>query len=355
MLKLFTGIDPIQDTVSMDVDWLNIKPIMESNVFKIRSYYLEGIKYLPNSHFLARLMDHVRLPDSYLPESILDIASMQVSETARLLGVGSNYTRASVGKGYLYQGTKEIYFLDDSYVNPYSLPNWKEIPSVEFIYHSKTSLKGFLPLGQADGDHDDFIVLKVHTGLLNLQWKYFLEEFKNSDVGTSVNHFLIRVILPGLLPSYFDGVFCNRLFHLDRDIRLLKDSGGTPFPTNIPEERVDKLLLRTIKKIKNSPMPYRQMLKHIPAWKENSYLGLQLPQMFLTRQNHWLVYLTRINHMKLLITIGGTRAKSRNLTLLGQLKREIEVLTKGNHFSQVTDLTIRNYLINISKEVYSLI
>jgi len=340
MYQLFTKQFDSANSVIKPGGFDYLQRTYQREILNINDYYNNRVYAIKSNHLLCRLLQSANVPHQYEIDRFMEAAYARSPYISKHFKFTSDINYGIFHQGIFYgDGVDELIIYDESYFNPYeAIINWKNIQAVKVLEHPVSSLGLLIPNGKRNTTSTGLAVISIDIPLLLIQYRGFCsQQFlkvdyeENADSLLAVTHFLHMYVLPNMLYSHIELVIRNRLMNLfygaPMDVSLAKH----PFPVINYDDKLDKCLLTIIKHIKDTNMQYFSMLKNIPSiFVRDCQAALQMPDMAKTRQVWWALLLTRLNTMKFLLDIGGSKGISNNKSFINKLQIDIKRLLDEN-------------------------
>lgn len=309
----------------------------QREVEKVIEYFHTRVFATSSNHILCRLLTTGMVPASYDIDRLAEVASVRSPYVAKGFNFTSPINRGGrQHKAFYGNNFSEFVLSTESYFNPFTtLDDWKNITAVKVLYNPLSDLQLLLPQGEDIFIGNGVSVIQVDIPLLLFQYRGFQQQQalniqKGSEQRLGIAHFVHMYVLPNMLKTQLDWALMNRVM----DIHYGKPHTGTlkklPFPIVDYGSKIDDMAEQVLKKIGNSRMWYSHMLQNIPSfYAANMQEFLQVPEMAVTRQVWWLLFMSRYKVMKFLIDVGGKDGVRSNRAYIGRLQLDLKVLLNG--------------------------
>lgn len=338
MYALFTQTQSPVGGVSKPAQFEWLQRCYLSEIEKIKQYYNTRVFSLPNQHILVRALTTAIVPQQYDIDRYVEVALSRSPYVCKHFKFTSEINAGTPHSNCFYGGVVEEYVLaHEGYINPFQeSPIWDDVPAVSVLQHPVSDLSLSLPTGSAYGNMAGTSVVTLDLPRLLLQYRTFCkEQAKKIDQGSEQtlgpSHFIHQKILPQLLETHLDYVWMNRLMNRFYGAPNSLPYKKLPFAVLAYESKMDELADQVLKQITDSKSWYTHTLQSIPSfYKKDMLESLQMPDLALTGQVWWLVFLTRLPVMKFLLDVGGPNGIRSNRGYVNQLQIALKrLLSQG--------------------------
>lgn len=358
MQNLFNIQTTISAGTSVDPNWKYIRSGLKRNISQTVSYYRARNFSVRNSHILVKLLESANVSIFSNIENFYNNAQNESLRLASIFNLTSSVSKGTTFNGEFFgQGSKEIIIVSDYYQNPYDLQaNWKDIKAIKFLDHFKSDTSLLLANGKSYSDETGYCVLDLNLPALLVQYRCWLKEQKEIfDSGlppypTTV--FIYKYVLPNMLDSQLDIVVFNRLINL-----------ATGAPMGIPKyrhafnlidfnDKLDKALRFTLKRISNNDKDFHSTLREIPLIdKNNLLLASRLSPNAPTRQITWAELIARLKTIYFVFNININNGQKTSGSEINYIKLYLDRFENGNGLESIPD---RRLVEDIESEILRL-
>lgn len=296
-------------------------------------YFRERHFYLPNQHFLVRLVKLLTPNLDYDIETQARVWEQKIPTLIRELELTSSLTYGKFRQGVIYgERVPHLILAHSTYFNIYfeKIP-WQNHVPVKVLRHPFSDFNIGLLDGRDISSGEGLAVIAINPLLLAFQYRSFLVEqrlINNGDYNEDPALFISRYVLPNLLLSHFDLVLFNRSLSLFDQTPSTESIKPPPFPWIDYSKQIDEKLSKLLMVISRTPLFYDTILRLLPGVSSNHLKqGLWMPNIVPTRQVEWALILTRLNVMDFLIRLNGEKGVRKNkhdITQLQWLLRRVE-------------------------------
>lgn len=300
--------------IPSDVNY--IRRVYHFNINNIKNYYETRNFSIKNTFILSRLIEH--LPPMLNYDSYRYIE--YIRDKAKYLGKHFKFT-SEIEEGIVHPGyffgndNEEIIFSLDEYFNPnFAEKNWKDINCIKIYKHEKNDLNMLLPINKTDGSKQGLCVIGVNIPLLALKYREFIrEQLINSSKGEvtlNKNHFMFKYVLNLTTANSLDNVLMNRIMDKFYGREIIEPRFKHPFKLFYPDVQVRRYIDNTLDIITSKNLDFINILHNIQLIdKNNASELLMLPDMSMTKQVKWSLFLTRLDSCLFLFDV----AKNKHL------------------------------------------
>lgn len=306
---------------------------------KIQQYYRSRTFWVKNQHLLCRILETGTPPVSYELDKYMLACSARSPYIARNFQMTSEASYGKFHEGVFYgPGSAELFLSIEDYYNYEELAkDWQNIVAVKVLEHPMTDLGMAIPVGQRIGEETGLAVFSVDLPLLYLQYRMFIleqmAEFEKTGTMLGKGHFVMKYVLPNMVPSQLDVAIRNRFMNLHYKLPMGECLKRHPFALSDYTSKVDDALYGVLNRVQDSKSLYQIDMVHIPAVSsKDGYEAAMIPDMVDTAQCQWARYLTRLPLMKFLIDLGGKEGMQANGTTLRQVVKYTRRLLNDGTF-----------------------
>lgn len=338
MYALFTQTQSPVGSVSKPAQFEWLQRSYLSEIEKIKQYYNTRVYTLPNQHALVRALTTAIVPLQYDIDRYVEVASVRSPYVCKNFKFTSEINAGTYHSNVFYGGVVEEYILaTEGYINPFQESSiWDDVPAVTVLQHPVSDLSLSLPTGSTYGNMSGTSVVTLDLPRLLMQYRSFmLEQNRRVNDGSEQilgpAHFIHQKVLPQLLETHLDYTWMNRLMNRFYGAPNSLAYKKLPFPVLDYESKLDDLADQVLKQITDSKSWYTHTLQSIPSfYKKDMLEALQMPDLALTGQVWWLVFLTRLPVMKFLLDVGGPNGIRSNRGYVNQLQVALKrLLSQG--------------------------
>lgn len=334
MFKIF---NKLQTTVRGTVQFPRYNVYREGqrrNVDRVCRYYSDHTFAVPNSHLLVRLIDAIPIPLGLPVEKYVAYVDDLAYELASSLRITNPY---QVGRAtatpWFYGGACTEYplalnapmGLEARRIAPQFLRNPAWAP-VRVLRHPRNDY-AVLPLDGRDTGAQGIVVYQIDIPLLALGWREFALEQAKRPAGEreGSTHFVARYVLPRMLYSHVDVSFFNRVYS---ELVQPGNVGGNlaqgVVAVTDQVRRLDELIAEVNQHLDGRKMSFAEISATIPAICETNILDiLRFPDVPLTRQVRWLLFLAQFPMANLLQEYNRRQGGNYNRSEYNQMLRDV--------------------------------
>jgi len=311
--NIFEKIDEIESGTILDPRFRLIRDTYKYNLSKIKNYYHDRDILVNNNHFLVRLLNDSSIPLSYDIDKYMDIAYTRSPFIAKLYNLTSDRSYGILHDGIFYNGCKEIILYVEDYVDINDLDNWTELEPVKVHKHPISDLSLTLPSSKNYYFFNELSTISINIPLLLGMYRmYQLDSLYKYQTTGSGAKFISKYVIPNMLTSQTNIACVNRLESLFTGKPFTKPNYKHALSMSNYEDKIDYVYKDFLKHFKNKNISYSRVLKNIPTITTNAEETLLLPDITPTRQAWWSLVITRLEEIKFLIDLGGSKGKRRN-------------------------------------------
>lgn len=338
MLNLFESVSHIESgrVALPGIDYF--KRTYNRELERVKQYYMDGIRAVPNDHLLCRLLITGTIPSKYDLDRYVELSIIRAPELIRYFKLTSEVSYGLVRPSEFYgEGMDEIIIAYDDYFDIESnYRDWKNINAVRVLEHPISDLNMHLPNGEQQTQESGLIVLGINIPLLQLQYRAFKEEqYKNfiqyEIEPLNVANFVYMYVLPNMLSDQLDGAILNRMIKLHYGDPMGVSLRRHPFNVTDYSANLDRSIVKFLGSIGEKRKLYEWYLKNLPALiVKDQELAQQVPDLTPTRQVWWAIIISRLKVINFLIDLGGEEGLKSNGTYIGQLKIDFRRLVRDS-------------------------
>ena len=358
MQNLFNIDTAIKAGTSVDPNWKYIRSGLKRNIFQLTSYYRSRNFSVKNSHILVRLLESARVSIFSNIENFYNTAQSESLRLASIFNLTSSVSKGSTFNGMFFgEGSKEIIIVSDEYQNPNELQaNWKDIRALRFLDHCKSDTSLLLANGRAYSSEEGYCVLDLNLPALLVQYRCWLKEQKEVlDSGQTpypTTVFIYKYVLPNLLHSQLDVVIFNRLINLATGAPMGEPKFRHAINLIDYNEKIDKALRFTLKRISNNDKDFHSTLREIPLIdKDNLLLASRLSPNAPTRQITWAELIARLKTIYFVFNINMNNGQKTSGSEINYIKLYLDRFENGNGLETIPD---RRLVEDIETEILRL-
>jgi len=340
MYSLFTVIPELHHGKQIPPVFDVIRSMYVSNIDNIVNYYQNSTFTAKSNHILAKILNDASIPLDYDLEKYISIAYNRSPYIAKLHKLTSDITKGEIVMNNFYSNSKEILLYVESYIDFDTINDWRKLRPVNVLKHPYNDLDLSIPDGNNTVTYDELSVITIDIPLLLMMYRSFLLErsISGEDVTVSIPQFIGRYVLPNMLYSQTDIAIVNRCMAFFYGKPLTHINRKHPLAISDYSYKLDKVLKKIIKQLKNKNIYYSAALKNIPAITSiDAYSSLTMPDIAPTRQVWWALFISRIDVMLFLLELCGAKGRRRNSDLLSNLSVDIKRLINENVYGAMLD------------------
>lgn len=281
---------------------------------------------VPSDHLLVRILQTLNL--SF--DGNLDIYKGRVEQRAQqftgVMGLSSGYYKGRLhtpgvfyGKGY----HEAILAIDEEW--DLNSP-WEEWEPVRVLSHPRSDLGIETLDGESNADETGYAVIAVNIPMLACQYQLWLrsdqsgtEEFRRNS-----QQFVMMYPLTNALRSHLDIAVFNRLCRRWYNQPVGKSYRRLPIQVSDLTQKFDAVLRQVQDRIAKQAYGFDDILKVVPgAYRDWSLSAHRLPEMFISTQCLWALYLARLNVIGFLVNLCRMTNNQRNIAEFNRIKRSL--------------------------------
>lgn len=306
---------------------------LQQNLDTVVSYYRRSPRYIPSSHILVQIIEHLNISLhqdlAIYRDKVTDISD----DIARSLRITSPVQAGVVkpsGEFYGKSSTEVLISMDTQFSLTSVRDDWENLQPVRWLRHPKTDLNMEPPLGKNHNEEPGLSVLTIDIPMLACQYRQWAlsEHSTVGDVRKSIMSFVVNYPLTNSLYSQLDVAVMNRFTH-----RL----EGAPTPT-VPDQHpfhlgdysglVDDAIDKVIVAISRRTLRFDVLLDNlVPITQESFRDVIELPRVPTTRQITWALVLARLPVIELMgfyKAITGSQIDRADMQIVLRSIREAE-------------------------------
>lgn len=347
MYKIFREINVPSAGIIKPPGFDVISRVYREQISRIVEYYNINSKMLDNKHILIRILN-IATPDISLPiEDFVRLVYSRVNNLARHFKLTNEGSYGELHKDVFYRGYNILLHREDS-INIGKLVNkWKNGVPVIVHKHPISSLQFLLPdVYRYPTIEEGLSVVSIDIAKMMIMYREYLRDQLRLPEGIrgGANQFVSRYVLPNMLYTHSNICIYNRLSNLHySETNVNKEYSKHPMLVVDYSNKVDSVLSYLLRYMDNRGMYYSDIVKTIPHIYDLE--TLMMPDIGITRQSWWMLYLSRIYEMKTIIDIGNERGRAMNGSLISDMKIDISRLLNDNVYSRLSnDISYPIYL-----------
>lgn len=347
MQKLFNSYFGPRTGISIDPNWRYAKSGLQRNISQAVLYYRSRNFSVKSNHILASLLTSSETTINGNVETFYNQIQNRSLRLASIFELTSSVSFGKVFDGVFFgKGSKEIIIATDDYINPLELEaNWQDVESVKFLDHPKSDTSLLLANGKAYSEETGYSVISVNIPALLVQYRCWLKEQKIlADLGESTYSpatFVHKYILPNLLNSQLDVAIFNRVNNLVKGAPMGKPNFRHAFQLIDYDDRLDKVLVQSLKQVKNKDVDFFNTMRQIPLVSVENLLELSiLPSNAPTYQLVWAELIARIKLISFLVDANPSAGQKQSQQYLNQIKKIFDHMDQNNGMQRVSDKSL---------------
>lgn len=350
MYQIFTDSAP-EGNISHPPIFDLIKRTYQKETNKVMNYFHDSNFYIKSNHILCRLIETASIPMDYEIDRYISVAITRAPYLANYFNFTNPLKSGKIHNGIFYgEDNLEIIISNNEYFNPFAvINNWKDIQAIKVIEHNKTDLGLQIANGNLNSTDKGLSVFVIDIPLLLFQYRCFLYDQYTNMTKLDIPHFVVKYVIPNMLPSHLDIVVINRLINLFRVAPMGETLNKLPFYISDYSNMIDKALKTTIEKLSNRHILYNNSLSNIPSiFNTSAKESLTMPNITPTRQVWWALLLSRLRFIRFLIELGGDEGLRTNRGLINQIKIYIDRINKQEILKSMFS---KDMLYNINDDI----
>lgn len=343
-------------SIPRDLDYL--RSTYEFNKTLIMDYYLNRNFAVKNTHILSRLVELLPLMLDTDVYDFLPVSEDRVEYLSRELEITSGINKGIVHPPHFFgNGGNDILINDERWRSPSKLESeWETYSCLTTLTHERNDLNLLLPTGLNDGCKSGLGSVAIDVVALNIKYREFIkEQMSNLESGYSgsilgKNHFIIKYVLPGIMESYIDHVFMNRLMDKFYGNDIITPKHKHKVILRQAETQVDRFVDNILDTITNKDIDFVNIMNNIPLmFSPNASILLSFEHMPNTRQSNWFFLISRLKHMCFLYDVSKNVGRSKNFIvdwkrLVTRLENDKAII---NGFTYSVQKEINGYIAKI--------
>lgn len=329
MFHLFTEEQTIAYGVALQPETEYIKRSYLRELLHIEDYYHNRSYAVKSNHLLNQLLIHTTAPYEYTLDRFVEVVRTRAPYVAKAFKLTSELDSGMMHDGVFYgPGSPEFIFYEDTYFDPYLVAkHWKNAVAVRPLWHQRSDMKLLFPNGREVTDEKGLSAVSINLPMLVLQHRCFvMEQMLKPDDGARLTtaHFVHKYVLPNLLYQSTDLSVLNRCMRLYYNRPTGHPTFKHAFRIADLTDKLDRVLLKLMNGLSNTSTPYAAVIETIPAVSQpNALTALRLPDFAPTRHIRWSTLVARLQVMKFIIDLGGSKGIARNRGEINALQRVV--------------------------------
>ena len=310
--------------IPSDVNYLRRLYIFNKD--QIEKYYQDRNFAVKNTHILSRILEHFPTYINYDTYRYIDYSLDKVKYLAKHFKFTSDMEKGTVHAGNFFgNDNEEIILASYELFNVSELVNnWKKAKTVYTLMHHRNDTKLLLPLGTDDQSKSGICSLMINVPKLALQYREFIkQQSASSEVDGLVlnkNHFVIKYVISNMLDDVIDHMFLNRIMDSFYKNEIVTPKFKHRFKIFEPKIQIDRYVEQTLDTITNKSLDFMNILHNIHLmFRINAAELLTLPDVSLTMQVKWAMFISRLPYMIFLFDVA--KNKSMNKHYINDWKR----------------------------------
>lgn len=344
-------------TQQRDVDYIRRHYVFNRDA--IDSYYKSRNFAVKNTNIISRLIEHFPVHLNLDPYSYLETVDRKLTYLAKHFKFTNEADKGMLHPPYFFgnDGSEIIFSGYESFDVYAFMRNWKTESCVSVIAHPRNDTHILLPLGTDDGNQGGLSAVYLDVPKLAIQYREFIREQDmkrtEDEMILNKNHFVIKYILPGMMPDVIDHTLLNRVIDKFYGVEYKEPDKKYPFRIFQPDTQLERYVDETLKLITSKPMTFIEMLRHIKlVFREDASDLLTVPDFFGTRQVKPAITASRLEHMVFLLD--ACKSKTENRGFINDWKKYSEKLLRDrgltNFFDYTTEQSLMEKLNRINNE-----
>ena len=304
--------------------------------------------YLHPDHILIRLL---YVLNEYISE---EMDTYRVIEDCLVricsgLRITSNYNSGEIHKHSFY--TDNCAIIATTFTDDITDISWELLRPVRCLNHPNTSLELHIPpTNKNDFNSFGVAVVGIDIPMLGYQFKCWnrINSFKPEVERESLAIYIVKIILPNMIPEQFDIAMRNRLPYICNGIIPPKSERERSFVVSY-EDSLDNMIGTIIKTINRTRESYKRGLMSIPFVFGENYLDA-VPREInsLSTYSYWVVLLTYIDWVYPLCFI--IESEQKNITDISKILVRVErFINSTNCLRYMPDNIKRDFDIKYNK------
>lgn len=333
MLTIFLRKEDSRNfTIKKYSEFLLIQRRYKEQIKYILDYYHRRERRVNNLNIFSRLIKHL-LPATTELLSYYEIVNTTAPYLSKQFGLVSSINLGKIYKNILYSNSsKEIFTVTSNLSDPFSiLRSWRYYSPVKILYTEETDLDFHLLDKSKEKNNNSYTVYDIDlTGMMMMYYQWRIERIY-ADLDPDPNYFVINYLIPNMIPEMVDHIIFNRFMNIYYNKPLPAHNNPHPFNVLDFTKKLDKILTNVVRDVDNKGVYISQMLKSIPTiYKKDMKETLFINNPYYNRQTEWLIWLSRLKHMRFILDILGQRGMSRNLFEVNNFITEIRYVESNS-------------------------
>lgn len=343
MYNLFNLAGPANTPAVISGEWPTLKRNLRRNVGTVVSYYRKAPQGVPAQHYLVRLLHNLGIPMGLNATRYAEHADAVCYRLANMMQMFTPYQYGKTLNGEFYgKGVTEIIIGHDSIFNVEEAErNWENLTPIRVLHHPVNNLDMALPAGYNLSGSHGFAVIAIDIPKLAFQYRcWWLRDrlrAASSDANPmTTQQFVHMYVLPNMLFSQTDYVLFNRAHALATGYPLQPKLFRHPFMLPDYSKQVDGFLNKQIGYATKTDRNFRALLRFFPAlYVDNFDKVLEVPEMPMTMQVEWAMWLARVYGADFLATLSKKGGMITNPQEYNAMRIMLRKLQSNNMFERV--------------------
>lgn len=337
MYKIFKRVDNPSTGIIRPPGFDMVSRVYREQISRIVDYYSISSKMLDNKHILIRMLN-LATPDVRLPlEDYVRIVYSRASNIARHFRLTDEGSYGELHKDVFYRGNNVLLHREDTLNVTKIISKWRTSIPVLVHKHPVSSLQFLLPdVYRYPTVEEGLSVVSIDISKMLIMYREYLRDQLRLPEGTrgGANQFVSRYVLPNMLYTHSNVCIYNRLSNLlySRE-NVNREVSKHPMLVVDYSNKVDNTLSYLLKYMRNRGMYYTDIVKTIPTIYNLD--TLLMPDIGITRQSWWMLYLSRVDEINTIIDIGDERGIAMNGNLISSMKTDISRLLNDNVYKKL--------------------
>lgn len=349
--------------IAKDTEFEFIKRKYQSDIQRLIKYYGNSSKIVRNDFILNKLVKALNPGITLDNFSYYHNVVKEELYISRQLGLYNEFSPGKAFYNHFYVNNSiEYIIVADNYTY-----NGEELTldilkrsSVRVITTNEKYLDYHLLNRTISKDNKYFTitVIEIDIKLLLMQYKAWCVERLRLDSSTDSNTFVATIILPNAIRSMQDLIIYNRFKtivteedYINRNIRI-----NHPLLITDYSKKIDNVLFRIHKQIKNKKMNIEQYYLTIPTLYNKSLLNsLSFTNYYTTQQFMYIYFISRIKEVYFLLKhINNSKNKSMNKVILGNVKFTLRRYENTGIYNKIPK-EVKDYYLELVKDVREMV
>lgn len=362
MFEIFN--DPVRHNIGTShiSGWNQSKAMLTAEMNKLFTYYRNNINFLPNQHFLVKLLNSVDYPTSGTIQATADMLSNYFQNNMTQLGIGSPFGRPdfSVNSWFFNKRTFEVLMMDDSSFDADDVySNWKDAKPIKILHHPFNDLSLAIPNGKVDGGNVmGYAVILINPSMLAIQYKGYLDGL-NSDLAITpftTATFLHTYPILNTMGNMLDITIRNRLSAMYTGRPLEQFKRAHQVGVNNLTTQVDGALRSVLTLMRDQVLTFDKLLETIPSFTKVTQRDITpFPLNSMSRNTIWIYDVARAPLLDFLVRYNNDKPNYSNLQTLNLIKRSILEMEMDKSIPSNVSPIVKRHVDNLKEATSNLI